>query len=257
MTNSFDMESKKPKFEQKEQPPFSADLRVDFIRHGKPIYTKEERLSGQYEGQLTPESVEKFKQEIEKLADSIGAEELVVIWASPRDRAQQSSKIIEEVLGGKGINVVKIGTKDSLCDVKTTPDFVKEISEKDSMQDWMKYWTTTGELPGGVETPEDVKKRTERLITYLERISRTIILPKNKKLHFICVGHEETVRDLLEEGFGQGTNKGTGPDYGEALRIDVIKSTPEQDAELDLKYRDSESELRFKKDTRKFYYRSD
>ena len=72
-------------------------------------------------------------------------------------------------------------------------------------------------------------------------------------MHFICVGHEETVRDLLEEAYDTGTEKGTGPAYGETLRVDIDKSTPEKDAIFDLKYRNLETKLGFNKKERNFY----
>lgn len=262
----------KSKFETKEEEPFGADLRVDFIRHGRPSYTKEEIESGKVEGALTTEGREQIKSSALELAQDIDKnKELIIIWRSPKRRAQQASEIIRDIFAQEEIPIIEKGwqrkkewegkldekqlrTKESLSDVKMTGEFIDELIKEEAMADWMEYWTKAEKLPKGVERPEEVKKRTERLVTYLERIARIIYPPANKKLHFICVGHEETVRDLLEKAYGLGTKRGTGPSYAEIVRMDIHKSTEEKDATLDLKYRNEEAKLGFEKEERRFYH---
>jgi broad specificity phosphatase PhoE len=259
-------EFKESKIESEEEEPFKADLRVDFIRHGKPKYTQGEIESGKFEGELIPEGIEQVKSSALELARGIDKDkELIIIWTSPKKRAQQTSEIIRDIFNEEKISIIEKGwkrkeqkekideepirTQEPLRDVKLTGEFVGEL-KKIAVADWMEYWAKAGELPKGIEKPEEVKERTERLITHLERIARTIEPPKGKKLHFICVGHEETVRDLLEEAYGSGTKKGTGPNYGEVVRMDIHKSEPNKDAVLNLNYRDSKAKLNFNKERR-------
>lgn len=192
-------------------------------------------------------------------------QELVIIWVSPKARAQQTAGIIKTILEKEGALILEKGWKGEktikeplritkpLKDVTMTPKFIQELIKAEATGDWMRYWTESEKLPEGVETPEEVKTRTKRLITYLERIARSIKSPEGKKLHFICVGHEEIVRDLLEEAYGLGTEKGTGPDYGEVLRMNINKSSVERDATLNLKYRNLDSRLGFNIKERNFY----
>jgi broad specificity phosphatase PhoE len=211
---------------------------------------------GKFEGQLTPEGAERFVQAAERLADGIDAEkELIVIWKSPRNRAEQSSDILERVFTERGIHIIRTGTKDSLRDVGLKLEYARKIVEDGSVRDWMQYWSHDDELPEGVETPAEMKKRIERVLTYLERVATKVSPPEGIKLHFVCIGHEEIIRDVLEESFEQGTKAGEGPSYGEIMRVDIARSTPENDATLDVKYREMEAELGFKPQTREFYKR--
>lgn len=251
------MELKEPKFEKKEEMPFEADLRVDFIRHGKPSYTKEEFEAGKFEGELTVKGRRQIENQGLELTKNIDKDkELVAIWASPKKRADQTAVIIKDVFEKEGISVWESKTKESLRDLKWTSGsiefFEKFVKEEGAADAWMKYWSEAEKLPDGVEKPEEVKQRIARVITYLERIARTV-QPSGKKLHFICIGHEEIFRDLLEEGFGMGTKKGTGQIYGEVLRIDINKSEDNKDAILNLKYRGMESQLGFNKNSREFH----
>lgn len=247
------------KIEQKEQPPFRADLRVDFIRHGQPKYTKEEMKSANFEGELTKEGVEQIKKQIEELIKGINKQkEVVVIWTSPKNRAKQSSEVIRQMLSEKGIDRIVdkasgANVKASLSDVKISKDFMEEaIKDNIDFKNWMVYWSEMDNLPEGTESAEDVKKRVQRVVTYLERIARNVQLGEEKRLHFICVGHEELVRDLLEESFGMGTKEGEGPGYAEVVRMDITKSDKNKNAILDLSYRNKKSKLSFDKSTREF-----
>jgi len=249
------MEFKESQFGTREsEMPFEADLRVDFIRHGKPEYTEEERKSARFEGNLTEESIEQIRERATELASRIDKEkELVVFWVSPRTRAQQTAEIIYNIFREQNIPVIKDPkTIESLSDVKISPDFLKELSESGVIGKWMEYWAES-DLPEGTEKPDEVKKRVERIITYLERIARNIAPAEGKKMHFICVGHEEIFRDLLEEGYGLGTRNNTGPSYGEVMSMDIIKSQQGQDAVLELRYKGQETELGFNKESRKFF----
>ena len=92
--------------------------------------------------------------------------------------------------------------------------------------------------------------KTEFFRPYLSRILSSL---NGKKIHFFCFGHEETVRDLLEEAYGMGTKAGTGPIYGEALRMDIFKSEKDKDAVFDLKYGEDKATLGFNDKSGNFY----
>jgi len=246
---------KEPQFEKREnEMPLEADLKVDFIRHGKPEYTDEEKESAKFEGRLTEEGINQIKDKALELAGQIDKEkELVVFWISPRMRAQQTAEIIYNIFQEQDIPAIKdLRTVRSLSDVRMGPNSIKDLVKNSVIGKWMEYWAESA-LPEDTEKPDEVKKRVERIITYLERIARKITPAENKKLHFICVGHEEIFRDLLEEGYGLGTKNSTGPSYGEVMSMDIRKSEQGQDAVLELRYKGQETELGFNKGSRKFY----
>ena len=135
--------------EQKEREPFEADLRADFIRHGKPKYTKKEMESGEFEGTLKKESKEEVGLDALELSKGIDKDkEIVVIWVSPKRRVQQTAEIYKDILEKQGINVLaagierkgpKLRTKEALRDAGLTVEFVKELIEKKADADWMEY----------------------------------------------------------------------------------------------------------------------
>lgn len=239
---------------KEEKAVFRSDLKVDFIRHGKPEYTAEERKTAKYEGNLTEEGTARIKDQALKLAQQIDKEkELVVFWVSPRKRAWQSAEILYKVFQEQGITVIKdLKTVLSLSDVKMSSGFIEDLLKNKAMKSWMEYWAESN-LPEGTEKPEEVKKRVKRVVTYLERIARQIAPQENKRLHFICVGHEEIFRDILEEGYGLGTKDKTGPSYGEVMSMDIGKSEQGKEAVLKLKYREQEADLSFDKKSREFH----
>lgn len=241
-------------FESRERESTLPDLRVDFVRHGKPEYTDEEIQSATAEGNLTEEGANQIKERAVELASRIDKEkEFVVFWVSPKRRAQQTAKIIFDIFKEKNIPIIKdLRTVRSLSDVKASPAFIEDLLKNDAIEKWMEYWTKS-DLPEDTEKPEEVRKRVERIITYLERIARNIVPAENRKLHFICIGHEEIFRDLLEEGYGLGTKDNTSPNYGEIMNVDIKKSEPGKDAKLILNYHNQSAGLEFDKGIRKFY----
>lgn len=247
------MEQKELKFERREAMPFETDLRIDFIRHGEPEYSKEEIEKAEFGGELTEKGIEQIKKSALKLAEDIDKEkELVVVWESPKTRARQTTEVIEKVFDDNEIPIFKIDSKESLRDVKATPEFVKQLKESEA-QDWMKAWWESKDLPEGVEKPEDVKRRIERVVTYLERIARTVHPTGDRKLHFIIPSHEETVKGLLKEAYGVGAEKENDPSYGETVRIDIQKSEPGKNAVLGMTYRGRTARLGFDKEKRNLY----
>jgi hypothetical protein len=118
----------------------------------------------------------------------------------------------------------------------------------------MEYWATQP-LPDGVETPVEVTKRIERVITFLERVKRQVTPGDGKVLRMVCVGHEELFRDLLEASFGIGTAPGTGPTYGESMQLSLRTSPPSGETTVAVRFRDEEATLAFDRVTRALHRR--
>ena len=236
--------------EAKELPPMP-DLKVDFVRHGKPVYTKEEMESLELEGELTPEGEVDIKRKALNLSSQLDKEkELIVFWVSPKRRAQQTAKVMRGVFLDQGVSVLKEPkTFQSLADIKVNKAFFADLIKNGALNDWMEYWVAN-ELPEGTEKPQDVRKRVTKVMTFLDRVARNVKPEGNKKLHFIVIGHEEIFRDILEDAYGFGTKKGTGPDYGESLSLDFTKSEPGKNADIKLQFRGKEAKLELDKNTR-------
>lgn len=248
--------------ETDEKEPFCADIRVDFKRHRKPVYTEEENKTGNFEGELDLMEQKKAEEDALELVREIDKEkELVIILSSTKRRAFQTAEAYKDVFEKRGIEIYAgiVIMTNLLKDVSITSDFLKEFKEeikegKASYREWMDWWVRKGEnLPENVDKPKDVRSRVEKLIGYFEKIEKEIYLPQNHRLHFICFGHEETMRDILEEGYGIGTKVGESPDYGEGLRVDMRKSTSEKDAILNLSYKGKSSNISFDRKEGKIY----
>ncbi len=239
----------KPPIEQepsKEKFPFNADLRVDFIRHGKAEYSEEELVSARFEGELSKEGKEQIIKTANELIEKIDKEkELIVIWHSPRKRAKQSAKILEEILEEQKISVLHLTGVDSLKDIKMAPEFFQEFLQNPEIKDWINYWKEKEELPIGTEKPREAKIRVARVLTCLERIARKVRPKEEKKLHLILVGHEDIF--LLKEIFGKDIEN---LPYAGHFRVDLFKSSPEKEAILEVTYGDKKGKLYFDPKTR-------
>ncbi|MCK5475521.1 MAG: histidine phosphatase family protein [Candidatus Pacebacteria bacterium] len=247
----------------RENEPFSADSRVDFVRHGKPEYTEEEIETGKYEGELNDESKENVRRSAENFARNINKEkEIIVFLTSPRNRAKETAEIYKDVFEKEEIFIYEeMITKATLLrNTELNADFLDNQEEavnsgEISWDDWMEFWVDESEkekLSEGVESPDEVRERVGKFIGLLKDSDILIRPPKNKKVHYICIGHEEIVRDLLEEGYDTGIAKGTNLDYGEKLRMDIYKSQSNKNASLKLEYKSNESTLDFDATEKKF-----
>ena len=222
------------------------------MRHGKPVYSEEESKSGKFEGTLTEIGKKELEEAMNKLAENISGDELVVVLSSPRKRAVESAEIALKMLKEKGINVFpSLKIKNSLKDIQMTPEFVENLKDFEGF--WMEYWAKKN-LPEEVEKPEDVKKRAQRVITYLNRVAKLKNL--TQKIRFVLFGHEEGVRDLLMEAFGIDTEKGEGPNYAENVSVNFF-NVEENMSKLQVSYRDKKGVLDFNPKTRNFKKRSE
>lgn len=245
---------------KEEEPSPQYDLTVDFIRHGKAVYTTEELKTAQYNGQLNDTGKEQIVSSALRLVGSIDQNnELVIIWSSPKSRAAQSADLINQTLKDEAIPVYKkIIEKDSLIDVFLTPEFLKQRQQTSPQTDWIEFWEileTEETLPPGVETPEQVKQRTNKIFIALAKIARNYHLPDKKRLHFIVVAHEETLRDLLKNSFSGNTEPAKSLENAESLRLGFQKTTDPQMMNINIQFRDLPSKnVNFDINQGKFVY---
>lgn len=259
----------KPSLQQEQREVLQTAVVADFIRHEKPIYTEAELISGNLEGTLDAAAREKAKEHAEGLAGQIDKEqELVVFWVSPKQRAKETYQIYKNVFLGAGVEIYESGInrpfKESLRDTaigEPGSEYFYQAVQSGKLKgydEWMKLWTEANDLPGDVESAEAVEKRSKRVLTYLHRIAATIAPTTHKKLHFVCIGHEEGVRDLLEASLGQGTEKGTGPTYGEAVRIEMVPAKKDETGrvtapgQVSVAFRGQAAKIGFDPTTREF-----
>lgn len=230
------------------------DLRVDFVRHGEAAYTADDINQATIEGYLTEVGKRQVKDTAFRLSGEIDKEkECVVFWVSPKNRALQTAQIMEEVFVERGIPIHHSGTTQSLRDIQLDSTFIQKLFDKKAVGDLIEFWYDHADSFPDTESPAKVRKRVEKVITYLERIARMIKPLENKRLRFICVGHEEIFRDLLEAGYGFGTRDHSGAGNAEVMEMDIQASRPGVDAVLRLKFRDRQAELRFNPQRREFY----
>jgi broad specificity phosphatase PhoE len=251
--------------ENREVSLFAADLRVDFVRHGKPFYSPEEKAGdGQVEGLLAPEGKVQAQEVAQRIAAEISNDELAVVWCSQRNRALETAAEIVSVLKSAGIEFVypaksdhidlganaEIRTITSLSSAAATWETMRELERIGVMDSLVEFWVKGDNLPKGLETIESVHYRSLRVLTYLIRVAKRINVP-DKKLHFICVGHEEGTDEVLEHAFGMGVHLGDGPKYAELTRVDISSQADSDYYRLEVAFRDQKSTLQFDPGARK------
>ncbi|MBI3633915.1 MAG: histidine phosphatase family protein [Candidatus Vogelbacteria bacterium] len=226
-------------------------MRCDFVRHGKPTYTDEDLFSEAVEGDLTPEGV----SQVEVLAASIlaGFEkdgEIMIIWSSPKRRALQTADVIWSAFDKAGIRIRKPKVVWSLRDVILTGEAYAEIPEEGKSKSWMEYWASVVGLPIGMELPRSLRRRVMRVVANLERLARKANSDSKKRVRVLCITHEEMMRDILEEAYGTGTELGTGPTYGELLKVEIEPDEKGAAATLSLVFRHQNARLLLNLETR-------
>ena len=89
------------------------DMRIDFIRHGKPNYDGENEQSGEVQGRLDEDSRIAVRQQAERFITEIDAEnELVVVYSSPKTRSIQTAEVWLEALKTAGIPALKLSGEE-------------------------------------------------------------------------------------------------------------------------------------------------
>lgn len=241
---------------QSQQP----DLVVDFVRHGEAEYSEEEYERGDLSGKLTDKGQSQTRESAKNLSLEIDPDELVVIWSSPKDRANETALIYQRVLKDNEKDVFvspnqTVIQRDYLRDLAATKDgydamaddFVSKHGEDYSL--WMKYWLEN-ELPKGVETPAMVGERLRKGISALENLAHFSKVKGGKRLHLLIITHEEVVERLLQVGFNWGISDSSGIKNAERLRMNIFKSELGNPAKLGLQFRNQISELSFDPQTK-------
>ena len=183
------------------------EIVVDFIRHGQASYDGEprpedEKEAIQFEGALTEEGQKTIEATAAKIVEEIGDNELVYLWSSPRQRAQESMGIIKEVLEENEIDVFpksKLAkTVDKLSDLGLTGEFLEEFSKREDIE-WMDYWKEEAGSYEGVEDKGEFLKRIQETISRLQQFALKANLPVDRKVRFICLTHEEEIKNIAEQ----------------------------------------------------------
>ena len=236
---------------------------VLFVRHGDPTYEEEEWFNCSdeewsemkkgkeiipFEGKLTEKGIEQMKNTAMKIVEKIGngSKKIVYLWTSPKERTKESMEIIKEVLGENGIdlypkkNLAK--TTDDLRDLGLTWEFL-EKSEKSEEQvlEWMDFWKEKHRDFEGAEQEKEFMRRLQKTISYFQQFSLKANLPSDRETVFICLTHEEVIKNVAEH-FGIPTKF---VENGEILEmnIDPKKDKPDEPPELAIKIKNEESML--------------
>lgn len=257
------------------------DATATFFRHGKPRYSMPELISGQLEGEIKPEVESEVREAAEALAKSIDKDnELVVMWASPKSRAQRTSEIVREEFERSGIPFLQ--DKDGNARATKTVDMVRDLYTAGDVEKGSPFWDKliaaekegvllpSGE-PMGIanwqeslkvlseqegfedleaESAEHIAWRTKMVLKHLDSIARKIKGPDGKRLRFVIFGHEEIMTPVLEAAFDQGTVKGTGPGYAESMTVGVNASSSESPAKLAVSFKGKKANLDFNPKTK-------
>lgn len=250
------MRESEPKLEEREQEPEERVLVADFLRHGRSLY--KENYAHEPEDDLTPQGVEQVRQTAERIVNSIDpAEEIVVLWTSPRWRAQASIRILETLLRERGIAYRPVTTLSSL----------RSLDQKDpvAMQhewDKLKEEGIPAEIayqqdvrflidPENIEPPTKVHRRAERVLHWLNYLNRHAET-KGKRLHILTVSHSEVLQSVITDIFREQLQQGQFVQPGEDVRVALSYNTDSKQTSVSADFRGVHREgLIFNDKTRK------
>jgi len=185
---------------------------IDFIRHGKAVYNTKQRPKNkkdqiEFEGVLTKKGLKQIEVAAKKIIERIDnkSKELVILWRSPKQRTEESTKKLKETLLKNGVNVFPkkyLARKNpDLTDLKLTEEFLEEY-EKQLKQNkdlnWIEFWKEESANFKNVENEKDFTKRMRKLIFSFQQFSQKTKLSKNIKIRFICLTHEEEIKNIAE-----------------------------------------------------------
>jgi broad specificity phosphatase PhoE len=243
-------ESENCGFESPEK--FSNDplVTIELIRHGEAVYPNEDYLSGDVEGELTPEARDKLTEEANAFCETIDSEsELACLISSPKFRACQSAEIYSQVLRKYGITTIDgTGIRDSfstvneLRDVRVTSEYLTKITEllNNNGVGLFQHWSTDHSSTvkeSGSESYEDIQLRLESFLNSIRCVASMVQPADNRKFRFLVFGHEELFDSVLRSTFDDGMAKANGVDYGE--RISLKLHNPNQ-LKFDVTFREKQ-----------------
>ena len=225
---------------------------IDFVRHGAAIYDGEQRPEDkkdtiQFEGVLTEEGLKQIEATAEEIIKKIDDEskELIILWRSPRKRTEESMNKLKEILLKNGINIFPKNNlakeNQDLIDLELTEEFLEEYdrqSEQNENLTWMEFWKEESANFKNVENENDFMERMQKLISYFQQFSQKAKLPKDIKIRFICLTHEEEIKNIAEL-FGVSIKDVKN---GEVMEMNVSpqKDTP---VEFDIKIQEQKGHL--------------
>lgn len=198
---------------------FSEDLEMTWMRHGDPKYSEKENNEADFEGKLTENGKKQVEASALELAqDILQKNQIALVWSSPRARTKESTEILLKVFKSQGVEVIdRTGHGKSIGEAKeigslSAPKMTKEFWDKKPADEFfVRLWlemSEQGNLPEGVETPDEFSKKFQRVIEYQKRIAKLnkehiAIHPENvRKIRIINVAHFETPIPLLLEAYG-------------------------------------------------------
>lgn len=230
---------------------FQSDATITFLRHGKPEYTAEEIKKYDFEGKLTDEGKEQVKESAKELAREIkNNNEVVVVWSSGRNRADETSKILVDALEKEGIIVLdrkkESDNKHRNFTSLSAPDITSEFwKQKPKDEFFVKIWKELYEkdkLPQGVETPDESEKKFKRVLALNRRAINIFNDKRRKDRHFsklriINVGHFETATPIIYEAYGgrAGIDKEYGLEDAGIINLEMQNLNNESIIRLDYK----------------------
>lgn len=185
---------------------------IDFVRHGAAIYDGEQRPEDkknmiQFEGVLTEEGLKQIEATAEEIIEKIDdkSKELIILWRSPRKRTGESMKKLKEILLKNGVNIFPKNNlskeNQNLTDLGLTGEFLeeydKQLKQNESLT-WMEFWKEESANFENVENEKDFMERMQKLISYFQQFSQKTKFPQNIKIRFICLTHEEEIKNIAE-----------------------------------------------------------
>jgi len=238
--------------EKHEQEPNSTEVVVDFIRHGKSVYSEQGR-------DLTPEGEKQVIASAREIIEKINpAKEIVVLLSSPAARAKGSAEIIAGLMDEKKIEIYHRGVTGSMRNFdQKDKKYLEELwhdAEKAGVSADVLYakhpkFQAQSEK---FETQGEVRKRAERVFNWIRYLAEHA-KKTDKTIHIIGVSHFEFLNPIMEDLFGHKVEEGKGISYGEDLKVifNYNKTTHKMNIEAEFRG-NKKSNIIFDKKTRRF-----
>lgn len=252
--------------ENKEKEPRHNIVVVDFLRHGTTNYLENyvsqedmEMMNGKYPRDLTEKGEQEVRETAEKIVEDINPEtDVVVLWSSPRWRAQGSEEIIKELLEKRGVPILKDSSIESMRsfdqhDMEFMNDLWAKIAPVGHSAEIMYSRDPEfQEKNEKFESQPEVKKRAERVFNWIRYFAERANLG-GKRLRIIGASHFEFLNPVMENIFGNKVEEGKGVHKGEDMRItfDFDKSNKEMKISADFRGEHKEN-ISFDKEKRSF-----
>lgn len=208
---------------ENEDQPRIQTVEVDFMRHGESTY--KERHSEERESDLTELGKQQVVEQANKLASSIDkANEVVILWASPAWRTQDSVELIKEVFRKEGIEIARESTIPLMRQIREN-----DLEYMDGVWQKAKDEGINGDLivtrdpefqktSDKFESYPEIQQRARGVYNWVHHIAEKVDT-KGKKLRIIGVGHMESLEPIMETLFDYDIEQGEGIKKGEAMKV--------------------------------------